>query len=259
MGTCTATSSRKVIACEIMPLSLLLNTLLGGSSQQSLVQEAASLMPVSSQNTLTSGETPTSCAFPFGHCHCRPRAASPTLCRVREYTLNHRELSTSPSTSSCVINCPMLRTVRVDGQTSHPWTLMLHCQMVRRHLASERATPLAPTVSSVTKSYQGTSSSGMPWTANCSQQVALKVGSTVSSISSSSPMSIWYPVCCPGLPLECSSLPSAEDRQLSSSHRIMWRTGVCRVWKSSSMPRPDGVRPGPSPHQSDWTGRRWER
>ena len=69
VGTCTAMSSRKVNMCKIAPLSLLLNTPLSGSSQQSLVQEAASSTPVSSQNTLTSGETPTSRSFPFGHCH----------------------------------------------------------------------------------------------------------------------------------------------------------------------------------------------
>ena len=227
MGTRMATSSRKVIMCEIAPLFLLLNTPLGGSFQQSLIQKAVSSMPVSSQNTLTSGETPTSWAFPFGHCHHRLGAASLTLCKAWEYALNHRESSIAPSTSSCIINCPMLRTVRVDGQTSHPWALILHHQMAKGHLASERATPSAPTVSGVMRSYQGTSSSGMPWTTNCSQRVALQVWSTVSSISSSLPMSIWYPVHCPGLPLECSSLPSAEDWQLSSSCCIMWWTGIC--------------------------------
>ena len=224
MGTCTAMSSRKVITCKIAPLSLLLNTPLGGSSQQSLVQEA---MLVSSQNTLTSGETPTSHTFPFGHCHHRPHMASLTLCKAQEYTLNHWESSTVPCTSSCIINCPMLRTVGVGGQMSCPWTLMLHHQMARRCLASERAAPSVPTISGVTRSYQGISSSNMPWTTNCSQRVALQVGSTISSISSSSPMSIWYPVCCPGLPPECSSLPSAEDRWLSFSRHIMWWTGIC--------------------------------
>ena len=142
MGTCTATSSRKVIAWDIVPLSLL-NTPPGRSSQQSFVQDAASSMPVSSQNALTSGETPTSHAFPFGHCHRQLSAASPTLCKVQEYASNHRESSTFSSTSSHVINCPMLRAVRVGGQTCHPWTLILHCQMVRRHLASDRAAPSA--------------------------------------------------------------------------------------------------------------------
>ena len=86
-------SSRNVIACDIMPHSLLLNMPLSRSSQQSLVQVAVSSTPVSSQNVLTSGETPTSCAFPFGHCHHRPCAASPTLCKAQEYASNHRELS----------------------------------------------------------------------------------------------------------------------------------------------------------------------
>ena len=203
--THTATSSRKVIACEITPLSLLLYTPLSGSSQQSLVQEAASLMPVSSQNALTSGDTPTSHTFPFGHCHCQLHMASPTLCKVQEYASNHRELSTFPSTSSHVINCPMLRTVRVGGQTSCFWTLILHCQTVRRCLASKRATPSAPTISGVMRSYQDTSSSKMPWTTNCSQRVALQVGSTVLSISSSSPED-WWP---------------------SSSHCISRWTDVC--------------------------------
>ena len=184
MGTCTAMSSRKVIAWDIASLSLLLNTPLSGSSQQSLVQEVASSMPVSSQNALTSGETPTSCAFPFGYCHCQPHTASPTLCKAWEYALNHKESSTFSSTSSRIINCPMLSTVRAGRQMSHPWTLILHHQMVRRCLASERAAPLAPTINSVMSSYQGTSSSEMPWTTNCSQQVVLQVGSTVLSISS---------------------------------------------------------------------------
>ena len=121
----------------------------------------------------------------------------------------------------------MLRTVGVGGQMPCPWTLILHLQIARRNLASERATPSVPTISSVTRSYQGTSSSEMPWTTNCSQRVALQVGSTVSSISSSSPMSIWYPVHCPGLPPECSSFPFAEDRRPSSSRCITWRTGIC--------------------------------
>ena len=225
-GTRTAMSSRKVITCEIMPFSILLNTPRDGSSQQSLLQEVASSMPVSSQNTLTSGKTPTFHTFPFGHCHYQLRAASLTLCKAWEYVSNHRELFTIPCTSSCIINCPMLRTVRAAGQTSCPWTLIFHCQMVRC-LANERAAPLVPTISGVTRSYQGTSLSKMPWTTNCSQQVALQVGSTISSISSSSPMSIWYPDHCPGLPPECSSLPLAEDWQPSSSHHITRWTGVC--------------------------------
>ena len=96
-GTRTTRSSKKVITCEIVPLSLLLNTALGGSSQQSLVQEAASSTPVSSQNVLTNRETFTSCTFPFGHCHCQLCTASLTLCKTWEYTSNHSELSTSPA------------------------------------------------------------------------------------------------------------------------------------------------------------------
>ena len=226
MGTRTAMSSRKVITCEIAPLFLLLNTPLRGSSQQSLVQEVASWMLVSSQNTLTSGETPTSRAFPFGHCYHRPCAASLTLCKVWEYASNHRELSTIPCTSSHIMNCPMLRTIGAGGEMTHPWTLLLHHQMARRCLASERAAPSVPTISSVMRSYQGTSSFEMPWTASCSQRVALQVGSTVSSVSSSSPMSNWCPVHCPGLPPECCSLPLAEDQWLSSSHHITWWTGI---------------------------------
>ena len=147
-------------------------------------------------------------------------------------------------TSSHVMNCPMFRIVGVGGQTSHPCTLALHCQMVRRCLASERAMPMAPVISSVTYSYQGTSSSEMPWTTNCNQRVVHQVGSTVSSIFSSLPMSTGYPVHCPGLPLEHSSLPSAEDRWLVSSHHITWQTGVCWVWKSSS-------------NASSWSSKAW--
>ena len=161
-----AMSSRKVITWDIMPLSLLLNTTLGGSSQQSFVQEVASSTPVSSQNALTSGETPTSHAFPFGHCHHRLHMASLTLCKAWEYASNHRESSTFSSTSSHIINCPMLRAVGAGGQTSCPWTLILHRQMARRHLASDRAVPSVPTINGVMSSYQGTLSSEMPWTAN---------------------------------------------------------------------------------------------
>ena len=234
VGMHTAMPSRKVIACEIAPLSLLLNTPLSGSSQQSLVQEVASSTPVSSQNTLTSGETATSHAFLFNHCHHWLRMASLTLCRVWEYISNHSKLSTSPCTSSCVMNCPMFRTVRVGRQMSNPCTLTLHCQMARMCLASERAAPSAPVISSATYSYQGTSSSKRPWTASCNQRVVCQVGSTVSSISSSSPMSTQYLVCCPGLPPEHSSLPSTEDQWPLSSHHITWWTSVCWVWKSSS-------------------------
>ena len=184
-------------------------------------------MPVSSQNALTSGETVTSRAFPFGHCHHRPRTASLTLCKAWEYISNHSKLSTSPCTLSCVMNCPMFRTVRVGGQMSCPCTLRLHCQMVRRHLASERAAPWAPDINSVMYSYQGTSSSEMPWTANCNQRVVHQVGSTVSSISSSLPMSMQYAACCPGLPPEHSSPTPAEDLLPLSPHCLMQWTGIC--------------------------------
>ena len=227
VGTCTAILSRKVIACEIVPLSLLLNTPLGGSSQQSLVQEVASSTPVSSQNALTNGETFTSHTFPFGHCHHQLCMASPTLCKVLEYASNHSELSTSPCTLSHIMNCPMFRTVRVGGQMSCPCTLALHHQMVRRCLASERAAPLASIVSGAMYLYQGTSSSEMAWTANCNQCVVCQVGSTVSSISSSSLMSMQYPAHCPGLPPEHSSLPLAEDQWPVSSRHITWWTSIC--------------------------------
>ena len=175
-------SSRKVIACKTVPLSLLLNTALSWSSQQSLVQLAVGSTPVSSQNALTMGETATSRAFPFGHCHRRLRTASPTLCKVREYTSNHSVLSTSPRTSSRIMNCPMFRMVGVGRQMSRPCTLRLHCQTARRHLASERATPSAPSINGAMHSYQGTSLSKMPWTANCNQCVVHQVGSTVSRV-----------------------------------------------------------------------------
>ena len=136
-------SSKKVIACETVPLSLLLNTALGWSSQQSLVQLAAGSTHVSSQNALTMGETTISHAFPFDYCHRRPDTASPTLCKAWEYTSNHSMLSMSPRTSSHVMNCPMFRMVGVGGQTSRPFTLRLHRQIVRRRLTSERAMPLA--------------------------------------------------------------------------------------------------------------------
>ena len=218
MGVRTAMLSRKVIACKTASLSLLLNTALSWSSQQSLVQVAVGSMLVSSQNALTMGETATSHTFPFSHCHCRLSTASPTLCKAQEYTSNHSKLSTSPHTSSRIMNCPMFRMVGVGGQMSHPCTLRLHCQMVRRHLASERAMPSAPDINGVMHSYQGTSSSKMPWTANCNQHVVHQVGSTVSRVSSSLPMSRWYTACCPGLTLQPSSPPPAEDPLPLSPH-----------------------------------------
>ena len=148
--------------------------------------------------------------------------------------MNHRESSTFSSTSSWVINCPMLRAIRVGGQMSHPWTLILHCQMARRHLANDKAVPSVPTIKGMMSSRQGTSSSEMPWTTKWSQRVVLQVGLTVSSMFPSSPMSTWYPVRCPGLPLEDSGLPSAEHLRPSSSRHTTQRTGVCSVWKSSS-------------------------
>ena len=193
----------------------------GCSSQQSLVQLVAGSLPVSSQNALTRGETAISRAFPFSHLHRRPDMASPTLCNAQEYTSNHSVLSTSPHTSSRIMNCPMFRTVGAGGQTSRPCTLRLHCQMVRRRLASERAMPSAPDVNGVMHSYQGTLSFKIPWTANCSQRVVCQVGSTVSSISSSfSPMSRWYTVHCPGLPLVHLG-PSPPDASLPLSPRCL--------------------------------------
>ena len=124
------------------------------------------------------------------------------------------------------MNCPIFRTVRAGGQTSRPCTLILHCQMVRRHLDSERATPLAPDINGMTYSYQGTSSE-MPWTANCNQRVVCQVGSTVSRVSSSSLMSMQYAAHCPRLPLEHSSPPPAEDLLPLSTHHLMQRTGIC--------------------------------
>ena len=163
VGVCTTMSSKKVITCGTAPLSFLLNTALGWSSQQSLVQLAAGSTPVSSQNALTMGETAISHAFSFSHCHCPLHMASPTLCKAREYTSNHSVLSMSPHTSSHIMNCPMFRMVGAGRQTSQPCTLRLHCQMMRRHLASERAVSPGPEVNGVTPSYQGTSSSEIPW------------------------------------------------------------------------------------------------
>ena len=227
----TTMSSKKVITCETAPLSLLLNTTLGWSSQQSLVQLVAGSTPVSSQNALTMGETAISHTFPFGHCHHQPHMASPTLCKVWEYTSNHSALSTSPCTLSRIMNCPMFRMVGVGRQTSQPCTLRLHCQMVRRCLASKRAVPLAPDVNGVMHSYQGTSSSKIPWTTNCNQHVICQVGSTVSSISSSSLMSMQYTAHCPGLPPEHLGPPPADAPLPLSPHRLTWWTSS---WSSRS-------------------------
>ena len=227
MGVCTATSSRKVIACETVPLFLLLNTALGWSSQHSLVKLAAGSMPVSSQNALTMGETATSHTFPFGHWHHRLRTSSPTLCKAWEYTSNHSVLSTSPCTSSCIMNCSMFRMVGVGGQTSCPCTLRPHCQTARKRLASERVVPSAPDANGVMHSYQGTSLSEMSWTANCNQCVVCQVGSTVSRVSSSSLMSRRYTAYCPGLPPEHSGPPPADAPLPLFPCRFTRRTDVC--------------------------------
>ena len=55
---------------------------------------------------------------------------------------------------------------QVGGQTSRPRTLTLHLHIMRRHLVNDRAAPCVPTVRGMTNSYQGTSSSEMPWTAS---------------------------------------------------------------------------------------------
>ena len=167
--------------------------------------------------------------------------------------MNHRELSTFSSTSSRVINCPMLRAVGAGGQTSCPWTLIFHCQTARRHLAKDTAASSVPMVKGMTHLAQGTSSSGMPWTTNWSQHVVLQVGSMVSRVSSSSPMSTWYSVPCPGLPLE---IPAFPQLNIGGRHPpATLRDG--QVYAGSGnhppMPRPHPGRPGPSPHQSDWT------
>ena len=130
----------------------------------------------------------------------------------------------------------MLRAVRAGGQTFCPWSLILHCQMVRRHLAKDTAASSVPMVKGMMHSAPGTSSSRMPWTANWSQHIILKVGSMVSSVSSSSPMSTWYSVPCPGLPLEDSGFPSVEHQLPLSSHYTTWQASVCGIWKSSSNP-----------------------
>ena len=132
------------------------------------------------------------------------------------------------------MNCPMLRAIGVGGQTSHLWTFIFHCQTVRRHMAKDTAASSVPMVKGMMHLAQGTSSPEMPWTANWSHCVVFQVGSMVSRVSPSLLMSTWYSAHCPGLPLEDSGLPSAGLPGLSSSHRTMWQTGVCGVWKSSS-------------------------
>ena len=254
VGMHTAMSSRKVIAHETAPLSLLLNTALGGSSQQSLVQEVAGSMLVSSQNALTMGETATSHAFPFSHCHHRPHTASPTLCKAREYTSNHSELSTSPCTSSHIMNCPMFRMVGVGGQMSHPCTLRLHRQTARRHLASERAMPLAPDINGMTHSYQGTSSSEMPWTANCTSVLFAKWGQL---FPGSPPLhrclgGMWPTAL--GILQSIQALPQLRiccHCPLATSHG---RPAYAEFGNRLSMPHLDRARPGPSPCRSGWTG-----
>ena len=168
--------------------------------------------------------------------------------------MNHRELSTFFSTSSGVINCPMLRAIGAGGQASHPWTLILHHQMVRRHLAKDMATSSVPMVKGMTHLAQGILSSGMPWTANWSQHIILQVGSMVSSVSFYSPMSTWYSVPCTGLPLEDSGLPSVEHHQPPTA--LCGRPVYVASGNQPPTPHPCPMMPRLSPHQSNWTGHR---
>ena len=130
------------------------------------MQAMASSMPVSSQKAWTSGDTLTSGIFPTGHSHFHLHAASPTCCRVWEWATNQSGLSTPSNTSSLVIKCLMLRAVRTGRQMSCPRTLILHLHTTRRHLANDKAAPSVPAIEGMTNSYQGTSSSEMPWTTN---------------------------------------------------------------------------------------------
>ena len=139
---------------------------LGAGSQHSLTQAMVRSTPVSSQKAWTNEDTLTSGVCPAGHSHFHLHAASPTHCSVQEWATNQSGFPTPSATSSLVMNCPMLRTVRVGRQVSHPRTLILHLHAARRCLASDEAAPSVPTVSGMTNSYQGTLSSEMPWTAS---------------------------------------------------------------------------------------------
>ena len=70
--------------------------------------------------------------------------------------MNQSGSSTPSNTSSLVMNCLMLRAVRVGGQMSCPRTLMLHLHTTRRCLASGKAAPSVSTIRGMTNSYQGT-------------------------------------------------------------------------------------------------------
>ena len=129
---------------------------------------------------------------------------------------------------------------------SHPCTLRLHCQTVRRHWASERAMPSAPNVNGMTHSYQGTSSSEMPWTTNCNQCVVYQVGSTVSRVSSSLLMSRQYMAHLQALPqprIHCHCPPAA----------LCGRPVYAEFGNHLPTPHLDRVRPEPSPRWSGWT------
>ena len=130
--------------------------------------------------------------------------------------------------------------------------------MVRRCLASERATPSVPTISGVTRSYQGTSSSEMPWTANCSQRVALQVGLTVSSISSSHLCLSGTQSAALGFLWNVAASPQLKIGGRHPPATSCGRLAYVEFGNHSPVPRPDRARPGPSPHQSDWTKRGWE-
>ena len=126
--------------------------------------------------------------------------------------------------------------------------------MARRCLASERTVPSTPVISGVTYSNQGTSSSEMPWTANCNQRVVHQVDQLF-----------------PAFPPPHRYLHSTQSAALSFLRNIpafprLRISGQCPsaalhggpayVGFGNHLPLPchGQARPGPFPCQSGWTG-----
>ena len=71
-------------------------------------------------------------------------------------------------------------------------------------------------------------------------------------------MSIQYSVCCPGFLWNIPALPRLKIGGHRPPATLHGRLVYAEFGNHPPMPHPDRVRPGPSPHQSDWTGCRWE-
>ena len=148
----------------------------------------------------------------------------------------------------------MLRAIRAGGQTSCPWTLILHCQTARRHLAKDTAMPSVPTVKGMMHLAQGTSSSEMPWTTNLSQHVVLLVGSTVSRVSPPHQCLLGTLFTALGFLQKIPAFPWLGSCGRHPPIALHGRPVCVGFGNHPPMHCPHPGMPGPSLHWSDWTG-----